>query len=335
MSRSIPFLLIAGFSMVGLGCDASKAVGPTSTTSADTTKAAKDTSKVLTDTAKTPKDTAKAPSDTTKSPKDTVKTPIAPVPPAHPPKDSIVGPAEGSGNGLPTVTTNALTLITRSTVESGGEIVSDGGSPILHKGIVHSEFPHPIVKSPRMYDSETDCGDGNSSFSVEFQGLKPGTTYYIRSFATNSAGTAYGPEHMFTTVAMTYNPGTCSPEFNTIDFNHEHNQFYAVVASRRENTYGDFTLSASARRVDVDMEFVSAPKPGLYTTIGYDAIWMKPNEVYISGVFGNQWYRARVGDTVMVDTLPNGKYSATFCNLHFSSGGINFDFVTGGNLTEH
>ncbi|QQS06649.1 MAG: hypothetical protein IPK50_07045 [Fibrobacterota bacterium] len=321
MSRSIPFLLIAGFSLACLGCEASKAVGPTTSSPIDTSKAAKDTTKVLT--------------DTTKAPKDTAKTPVVPVQPVLPPKDSIVGPAEGSVNGLPTVTTSALTLITRSTVKSGGEILSEGSSPILHKGIVHSEFPHPIVKSPRMYDSETDCGDGNSSFSVEFQGLKPGTTYYLRSFATNSAGTAYGPEHMFTTVALTYNPGTCSPEINTIDFGHEHNQFYSVLASSRDNIYGDFTLSASAMRVDVDMQFLERPKPGLYTIFRWDGWTIKPTEVYVSGVFGNQSYDAMEGDTVKVEILPNGKISATFCSLHFSSGGSDFDFVTGGNLTEH
>lgn len=157
------------------------------------------------------------------------------------------------------------------------------------------------MKSPRMYDSETDCGDGNSSFSVEFQGLKRGTTYYLRSFATNSAGTAYGPEHMFTTTAMTYNPGTCSPETNTVDFGHEHNQFYSVLASSRDNIYGDFTLSASAMRVDVDMQFLERPKPGLYTTsAGMDG--PSTTEVYVSGVFGNQSYDAMEGDTVKVET---------------------------------
>jgi hypothetical protein len=322
MSRSIPFLLIAGFSLACLGCEASKAVGPTSSAPIDTSKATKDTTKVVT--------------DTTKSPKDTAKTPVTPVQPVIPPKDSIVGPAEGSVNGLPTVTTSALTLITRSTVKSGGEILSEGNSPILHKGIVHSEFPHPIVKSPRMYDSETDCGDGNSSFSVEFQGLKPGTTYYLRSFATNSAGTAYGPEHMFTTVALTNNPGTCSPEINTIDYIREHYQFYAVTTSTRSNTHGNFTMTANSLHAYVSLEFLKTPAPGIYTTVGREAYWIKASEVMITGQFESQMYMALSGDTVRVEVLPNGKFSATFCSLKFSTGSTSkYDFMTGGNLTEH
>lgn len=69
MPRSIPLLLIVGFSLASLGCEASKAVDPTSSAPIDTSKATKDTTKVVTDTSKAPKDTA--------------KTPVVPVQPAR------------------------------------------------------------------------------------------------------------------------------------------------------------------------------------------------------------------------------------------------------------
>ncbi|QQS06651.1 MAG: hypothetical protein IPK50_07055 [Fibrobacterota bacterium] len=314
MPRHASFLLIAGFSLLSLGCEASKAVDPTSSAPIDTSKVAK---------------------DTTKAAKDTAKTPVVTVQPVLPPTDSIVGPAEGSVNGLPTVTTLPLTLITRSTVKSGGEIVSEGGSPILHKGMILSPKPRPVVNTRSMEDTESDLGSGNSPFTLEMQGLTPGTTYYIRSYATNSAGTAYGPEHKFTTTALTFNPGTCSPEINTIDYLREHYQFYAVTTSTRSNTHGNFTMTANSLHADVSLEFLKTPAPGIYTTVGREANWIKASEVMINGQFGPQMYMALTGDTVRVEALPSGKFSATFCSLKFSTGSTSkYDFATGGNLTE-
>ncbi len=241
-------------------------MGPTSSVPIDTSKSAADTTKALI--------------DTTKAPKDTSKTPVVPIQPVLPPTDSITRPAEGSVNGLPTVTTIALSLITRSTVKSGGEIVSDGGFPILHKGMILSPKPRPVVNTRSMEDTESDLGSGNSPFTLEMQGLMPGTTYYIRSYATNSAGTAYGPEHKFTTTAPTFNPG-------------------------------------------------------IYTTVGREANWIKASEVMINGQFGSRMYMALAGDTLRVEALPNGKISATFCSLKFSTESTSkSDFATGGNLTE-
>ena len=90
-------------------------------------------------------------------------------------------------------TKNAIS-ITQNTAVSGGDIISDGRSPILSKGICYAELSNPTVA-----DSLTNNGSGTSSYFSTLKNLKPNTKYYIRSYATNAIGTAYGNEVSFTT----------------------------------------------------------------------------------------------------------------------------------------
>jgi uncharacterized protein (TIGR02145 family) len=107
-------------------------------------------------------------------------------------------------NGLPTwagaafasLTTNTVTGITGSTATVGGNITSDGGGTVTARGVVYGTTPSPVISH-----SILSIGSGTGAFSGTISGLSPNTTYYVRSFATNSAGTAYGNEVNFTTGA--------------------------------------------------------------------------------------------------------------------------------------
>ena len=50
---------------------------------------------------------------------------------------------------------------------------------------------------PTTSNTITPNGSGTGTFASEMTGLTPGTTYYVRAYATNSAGTAYGNELTF------------------------------------------------------------------------------------------------------------------------------------------
>ena len=95
---------------------------------------------------------------------------------------------------IPTVTTTVVSLITLTTAVSGGNITSDGNAAIIAKGVCWATTTTPTVK-----DSTTISGTGAGSFISNLTGLQPGITYYVRAYATNSAGTAYGNELSFTT----------------------------------------------------------------------------------------------------------------------------------------
>lgn len=89
--------------------------------------------------------------------------------------------------GLPVLTTTPASSITGTGAVSGGNITSDGGSTITERGICWSKNQNPSIA-----DSKSTNGSGIGSFTANITGLTAHTTYYIRAYATNSAGTSYG-----------------------------------------------------------------------------------------------------------------------------------------------
>jgi uncharacterized protein (TIGR02145 family) len=80
-------------------------------------------------------------------------------------------------------------------VSGGGNISSDGGATVSARGLVYSTSTNPTLSNTVLTISS-----GTGSFLGTLTGLSPITTYYIRAYATNSAGTAYGNETSFTTL---------------------------------------------------------------------------------------------------------------------------------------
>ena len=99
---------------------------------------------------------------------------------------------------LPTILTSEATSVTSSTAISGGTITSDGGGAITASGIVWGTTTNPTLAT--NVGSTTD-GTSTGTFISNLAGLNPGTTYYVRAYATNSAGTAYGNQITFSAIA--------------------------------------------------------------------------------------------------------------------------------------
>ena len=99
---------------------------------------------------------------------------------------------------VPELTTVDVTQITLNSAVSGGTIKSDGGEDITEKGVCWS-----TTMSPTIADSKTSDGKGSASFTSNLVGLAEGTPYYVRAYASNSVGTAYGNEVTFTTSQVT------------------------------------------------------------------------------------------------------------------------------------
>lgn len=95
---------------------------------------------------------------------------------------------------LPNVNTNTVNTITPSSVIGGGNVTNDGNCEVTTKGLCWS-----ILMNPTTSDSHTTDGSGIGAFSSSITGLTCGTTYYVRAYATNSSGTAYGNSVSFTT----------------------------------------------------------------------------------------------------------------------------------------
>lgn len=99
---------------------------------------------------------------------------------------------------LLSISTNAITNVSTSTVTSGGNISYGGGSSVTSRGVVWSTNPSPNISLP----TKTFDGSGTSSFISSITRLFPNTTYYLRAYATNISGTAYGNEITFSTLPV-------------------------------------------------------------------------------------------------------------------------------------
>lgn len=95
---------------------------------------------------------------------------------------------------LPVLTTSAVTAITQTTATSGGTITADGGALVTSRGVCWNTGGNPTIS-----DNKTNDGSGLGSFVSNLTGLSPNTHYYLRAFATNSAGTGYSIQSSFTT----------------------------------------------------------------------------------------------------------------------------------------
>jgi len=99
---------------------------------------------------------------------------------------------------VPTLTTTAAIAITLTTATAGGNITADGGGAVTARGTCWA-----ITANPTVANSKTSDATGTAVFTSNLTGLLPGTTYHIRAYATNSAGTGYGNQLSFTTVHET------------------------------------------------------------------------------------------------------------------------------------
>lgn len=97
---------------------------------------------------------------------------------------------------LAIVTTTSVSGITQITATAGGNVTDDGNAEVTSRGICWSTSQNPTTSSGKTSD-----GTGIGMFTSSITGLIPGTTYYVRAYATNSVGTAYGKSRSFATSA--------------------------------------------------------------------------------------------------------------------------------------
>ncbi|MFC2111396.1 fibrobacter succinogenes major paralogous domain-containing protein [Bacteroidota bacterium] len=96
---------------------------------------------------------------------------------------------------LPVLQTSSVINITQTTAISGGNVLSDGESTVTTKGVCWSTSQTPTIADPKTTDSS-----GLGYFTSNLTGLVGNTVYYVRAYATNSTGTAYGNTISFSTL---------------------------------------------------------------------------------------------------------------------------------------
>lgn len=111
-------------------------------------------------------------------------------------KKTVYGEAKQftAGAATPVVTTAEVTEVEYRTATGGGTVEDPGASDVTACGICWSTSENPTIE-----DDNVEGDPEEATFSLPIENLSSGTTYYVRAFATNDAGTGYGAQVSFTT----------------------------------------------------------------------------------------------------------------------------------------
>jgi uncharacterized membrane protein len=124
---------------------------------------------------------------------------------------------------LPTLTTAAITNPTSNSATGGGNVTNSGNATVTARGVCWNTTGNPTLQNCINFTSD---GSGTGSFSSNLTGLTPSTTYFVKAFAQNSEGTAYGNQVNFTTVpwscgailSITHTAGSIAPVNKTVNY---------------------------------------------------------------------------------------------------------------------
>jgi len=97
----------------------------------------------------------------------------------------------------PYIFTRSVTITSNTSADVGGEIINLGGPEVIEHGHCWSVNPNPTISNDHTeLGSTTEIGE----FTSNLLGLNAESFYYVRAYATNDNGTAYGDEVVFQTL---------------------------------------------------------------------------------------------------------------------------------------
>ena len=233
---------------------------------------------------------------------------------------------------LATVTTDEVSDITINTAVCGGNVLNDGFAEVTERGICYATHEEPTV-----FDYKVVGGEGLGLFQCRMSGLEMLTTYYVRAYAKNSEGYAYGNEVTFVTADETYLPEVITHEVT--DFNH----FYAIGG-------GEVVANGGLDILERGICWSTSPNPTPLNNKLTAGSGMGEFECRMAYLYGNTTYYVaafatnaagtKIGNVVNFTTLPHpntapeGAIPALFSvsatqQVFFSKGNLQYQASTG------
>ena len=172
-----------------------------------------------------------------------------------------------TATSIVTLATTPATSITTDSGTSGGNISSDGGGTITARGVCWSTHATPLIS-----DFKTIDGTGIGTYTSTLTGLSPDTKYYIRSYATNAAGTTYGNELSFTTLTgVLYN--------NTAWIIDENNEYQMVAIHTNNSMIGIKINPEKNTEYTAILRKAASDSPGILVKINSEGL---PYQIYVN-----------------------------------------------------
>lgn len=130
-------------------------------------------------------------------------------------------------SGLPLVTTAAVRDVSFKTALVGGTVSNTGSSTVINRGVCWS-----ISQNPGLTENCRSIGSGSGAYSDLIHQLIRDTIYYVRAYATNGQGTAYGNEQVFVTLPVVVDANRSSISVNTlkVQANNRNSSTVTVIA---------------------------------------------------------------------------------------------------------
>ena len=192
----------------------------------------------------------------------------------------------------PSLTTTALSSITSVSVATGGSVVNNGGAPITARGVVWDTLANPLVTKNRSIN-----GSINNIFLDTIRGLAGSKIYYVRSYATNSAGTAYGNEVSFTTLI----PVVPTVTINPID----------LITNVSARSGGAISSDGGAAILSKGVVWSTFPNPTISNSKTTDSSGVAPFTSQLTGLLGDSVYYVRAYATNATGTGYSSQLSFT------------------------
>lgn len=140
---------------------------------------------------------------------------------------------------IPVVVTSSISQITETTAVAGGNVTNDGGASVIERGVVYSTNPNPVTTN--LSNTIRPCGSGTGEFTYNITDLQPNTTYFLRAYAKNDAGTAYGEEVSFTTKEQSSTPNNGTENgYAYVDLGLSVKWATFNVGANKPEDYGDY-----------------------------------------------------------------------------------------------